>query len=395
MLIPAASKRVSRPYSSLMLMPLASKLVAPSIVVVPVTSSRLMPAVFCSSAFTTSPTSLSSRLPNVKLSAVIAPPSIMVWLSAAAPTVITPLSTMVSPIVIAVSLNSAPFSIVVVPLPGAPASAGSRSIPPTLSGRAATFNSSAYASKSLIASPTSLLSKLPKFRLPLTTVLPVAASTVKLPEPIFKLPSISALPLTVKSLLSLVCPLTVKPPPRVDRSVTFKVPPTVALPVTPNPPPTVALPVTPNPPPTVALPVILALSVTVNKPPIVVLPPILALPVVRILPSPSTPNLLLAADNSPLTVKLPSSSASLTTFKLSTVAAPVTFKVSVSVPPVTAKPPLRVALPVTSKVPPTSALPLDFRLSTVVAPAFKVPFTVVLPAVKPASVVSPVTFKPP
>ena len=170
MSIPATPKLVPKPSTFLMLIPLASKLVAPSMVVTSFSGSRSMPAIVL-------PTSLPS---SIKLSAVIAPPSIMVW-SSAAPTVILPLSTMVSPIVIAVSVNSAPLSIVVVPLPGSPAPAGSRSIPPTLSGRFASFKSSAYASKSLIAWPTSLPSKVPNSKLPLTTVLPVAASTVKLP----------------------------------------------------------------------------------------------------------------------------------------------------------------------------------------------------------------------
>ena len=160
---------------------------------------------------------------------------------------------MVSPIVIAVSVNSAPFSIVVVPLPGSPAPTGSRSMPPTLSGSFAPFNSSAYTSRSLIAWPTSLPSKLPKFRVPSTTVLPVAASTVNLPRPIFKLPLNSVLP-SVSTLklpaptsnlpLSLVSPLlTVKPPlstdspPLTDKPplVTAKLPATDVSPVTDKP----------------------------------------------------------------------------------------------------------------------------------------------------------------
>ena len=201
---PPLESTVKEP-SALLIRPLSLTFNAPSIVVVltvpnsSVTVSRSMPAIVA-------PTSLPSSTKDL---AVIAPPSIMVW-SSAAPTVILLSATTVSPtvmptlliivppalmvlVVIAPSVttvlpivipslsNLAMPSIVVVPLPGSPASAGSRSIPPTLSGRFASFKSPAYASKSLIAWPTSLPSKLPKFRLPSTTVLPVAASTVKLP----------------------------------------------------------------------------------------------------------------------------------------------------------------------------------------------------------------------
>ena len=100
----------------------------------------------------------------------VAPPAVKVVLKPSAPLMLMPVaSKLVAP------------SIVVVPLPGSPALAGSRSMPPTLSGRFAPFNSPAYSSRSLIAWPTSLPSKVPNSKLPLTTVLPVAASTVKLP----------------------------------------------------------------------------------------------------------------------------------------------------------------------------------------------------------------------
>ena len=120
--IPATPKLVPKPPASLMLMPLASKLVAPSIVVT--SPSRSMPAIVL-------PTSLPS---SSKLLAVIAPPSIMVW-SSAAPTVILPSFTTVSPIVIPSLSNLAMPSIVVTPSPlGTLPSTGSRSIPSTFPG---------------------------------------------------------------------------------------------------------------------------------------------------------------------------------------------------------------------------------------------------------------------
>ena len=91
---PPAVKLVLKPSAPLMLMPVASKLVTRSIVVTSFSGSPSMPAIVL-------PTSLPS---SIKLLAVIAPPSITVWLSAA-PTVILPLSTMVLPIVIAFSVN--------------------------------------------------------------------------------------------------------------------------------------------------------------------------------------------------------------------------------------------------------------------------------------------------
>ena len=202
---PPLESTVKEP-SALLIRPLSLTFNAPSIVVVltvpnsSVTVSRSMPAIVA-------PTSL---VPSTKDLAVIAPPSIMVW-SSAAPTVIllsattvsptvmpalliivpsalmvlvviAPSVTTVSPIVIPSLSNLAMPSIVVTPSPlGLLPSIGSRSIPSTFPGRSASFKSSAYASRSLIASPTSLPSKVPNSKLPLTTVLPVTASTVKLP----------------------------------------------------------------------------------------------------------------------------------------------------------------------------------------------------------------------
>ena len=169
--IPATPKLVPKPPTSLMLIPSLSKLVAPSIVVTSFSGSRSMPLIVL-------PTSLPS---SSKLLAVIAPPSITVWLSAA-PTVILPSFTTVSPMVIPSLSNLAMPSIVVTPSPlGTLPSTGSRSIPSTFPGRSASCNFPVYASRSLIALPTSLLSKVPNSKLPLTTVSPVAASTVKLP----------------------------------------------------------------------------------------------------------------------------------------------------------------------------------------------------------------------
>ena len=155
---PPLESTVKEP-AALLIRPLLLTFNAPSIVVVltslpnsSVIVSRSMPAIVA-------PTSL---VPSTKDLAVIAPPSIMVW-SSAAPTVILLSATAVSPtvmptlliivppalmvlVVIAPSVttvlpivipslsNLAMPSIVVVPSPGSPAPAGSRSIPPTLSG---------------------------------------------------------------------------------------------------------------------------------------------------------------------------------------------------------------------------------------------------------------------
>ena len=197
-----------------------------------------------------SPTSLPS---SSKLLAVIAPPSITVWLPSA-PTKVAPpaVKLVLKPSAAVISILSTPKlvpkpsvflmlmpvasklvapSIVVVPVPGSAALSGLRSMPPTLSGSFAPFNSSAYTSKSLIALPTSLSPKLPNFRLPLTSVLPVALSTVNLPLPIFKLPSSRVSPVTVKpSLSTALPPVTDKPP-----LVTANLPSTVAPPVTDKP----------------------------------------------------------------------------------------------------------------------------------------------------------------
>ena len=120
--IPATPKLVPKSSSFLMLMPLASKLVTRSIVVT--SPSRSMPAIVA-------PTSL---VPSTKDLAVIAPPSIMVW-SSAAPTVILPSFTTVLPMVIPSLSNLAMPSIVVTPSPlGTLPSTGSRSIPSTFPG---------------------------------------------------------------------------------------------------------------------------------------------------------------------------------------------------------------------------------------------------------------------
>ena len=102
-LMPVLSKLVPKPASSLMFMPLASKLVACSIVVT--SPSRSMPLIV-------SPTSLPFSTKDL---AVIAPPSITVW-SPSAPTVILLSATTVSPTVMPALLIIVPPALMVLVL---------------------------------------------------------------------------------------------------------------------------------------------------------------------------------------------------------------------------------------------------------------------------------------